>query len=527
MAFGHPAGNNFTLEQVQQWARHELPRRQISLVNPSFDLHMLRKVGIDLEAIGALPRGVQYKCALLDEKRRHYDLESMAQDYLGKSKVQNGALPENIHKMPGSLIADYAILDARLTLELDDYFEPLLNKQDLHRVAQLEDDLIYCVLHMECQGVLLDLPKLRRWDSEVALRVSELEKVMPLGVNPRSGPQLEKVFRYLGVADFARTDKDKPCFDENALKFYRNAYASNSKVVDLCDAILTIRAVTGLKSRYTSKYLKEVESNGILRYNLHQCRTGDNGTVSGRFSASGVNIQQVSAEEKQDPATASWIIRELFLPEPKAAWISGDASQIEFRLFAHYSGSDKLAAAYRDNPDTDFHAVVAEMTGLIRKLAKNVNFGMVYGMGQGKLANDLQLRPEEADDFFLQYHALFPEARKLMKKCMRIARQRGFVKTLLGRRRRFSDGLFLHAALNSVLQGSAADIMKKKLVKLYREMKSLEFNLQFTVHDEVNGSLYNPDKAAAIQELLNEQDFDLRVPITWNVKTGKNWREAA
>ena len=525
-AFGHPEGNNCTLEQVQRWAKNELPGRQISLVNPSFDLHMLKKAGIDLEAIGALPRGVQYKCALLDEKRRHYSLDSMSQDYLGKSKAQNGALPENIHSMPGRLIADYAILDARLTLEIDEHFEPLLDRQGLQRVAQLEDDLIYCVLHMECQGVILDTNKLQRWDTDVSQKIQELEKGILLGVNPRSGPQLEKAFKYLGFESFTRTEKDKPCFDENALKAYR---LNGGKVAALCDHLLTLRAVSGLKSRYTSKYLKEVGLDGLIRYNLHQCRTSDNGTVSGRFSASNINIQQVSAPEKQDPTTSSWIIRELFLPEPGSAWLSGDASQIEFRLFAHYSGSSKLVTAYQDNPDTDFHQVVAELTGLIRKLAKNVNFGMVYGMGQIKLANDLQLRPEQADSFFSEYHRRFPEARKLMNKCMRIARQRGFVKTLLGRRRRFTDGHSLHSALNAVLQGSAADIMKKKMVAVYRERKNINFNPRFVVHDEFDGDAYGDPLLVKkqLKELLDIQDFNLSVPILWRVKTGSNWREAS
>jgi DNA polymerase I len=525
-AWGHPSGNSHSLEQVRQWAAHELPGKEVSLVNPSLDLGMLKKEGIDLERLGAIPRGVQYKCALIDERRRKYDLGAMSLDYLKRSKKEEPWHAKDAHKQPGNEVAGYAKQDARLTLDLDNHFDKLLDKQDLQRVAKLEDDLIYCVLHMEDQGTFLDVPKLRRWDVEIEAEVARREKALR-GLNPRSEKEMTAAFQKLGFYDFSSTETGKNCFDKNAVKAYRAIGSGNKRLVALCNDVLALRAVSGLRTRSTEAFLEALRDGGILRYHLHQCRADDNGTVSGRFSASGINIQQVSAEEKQDPATLDWIIRELFLPRRGTRWLSGDASQIEFRLFAHYSNSEALIRAYLDDPNCDFHAVVATMVNLIRKLAKNVNFGMVYGMGQKKIANDLGLSPDKADAFFNDYHARFPEAKVLMERCMRVARERGYVRTLLGRRRRFPGGRQLHAALNAVLQGSAADLMKLKLIKLYREMKNLEFNLRFTVHDEVDGDLMNPERESDIRALLNEQEIPLKVPIVWNVKTGDNWRQAA
>jgi len=525
-SWGHPSGNSHDLDAVRRWAKQELPGKEVSLVNPSLDLGMLKKSGIDLEALGVIPRGVQYKCALIDERRRKYDLGSMSKDYLNKTKKEILWHPQHIHRQAGSDIKNYAIQDARLTLDLDNHFEELLTKQDLQRVAKLEDDLIYCVLHMEDQGTFLDVPKLKRWDEEIAAEVVKREKGLR-GLNPCSEKEMTAAFEKLGFHEFSATETGKNCFDKNAVKAYRAIGSWNRKLVSLCNDLMALRAVSGLRTRSTTAYLEAIRDGGILRYHMHQCRADDNGTVSGRFSASGVNIQQVSAEEKQDAATLRWIIRELFLPKQGTAWLSGDASQIEFRLFAHYSQSEALIRAYLDDPNCDFHAVVAVMVNLIRKLAKNVNFGMVYGMGQRKIANDLGLSPEKSDAFFTDYHARFPEAKTLMSRCMRVARERGFVRTLLGRRRRFPGGRQLHAALNAVLQGSAADLMKLKLVKLYREMKHLEFNLRFTVHDEVDGDLLNPYREKDIQALLNEQEIPLKVPIVWKVQTGINWRVAA
>lgn len=523
-SFGHQSENNCTVAKFRTWAKRELRGKKVSLVNPSLDLHMLKKIGVNAEVLRVVPRGVQYKCALIDEKRREYDLDSMARDFLGKLKKEAPCKPEDIWKAPGSLISDYAKYDARLTLELDRHFEPKILKQDLGRVAQLEDDLIFPVLHMELQGAILDVPKLHRWDAEVSEAILKLTKALG-GLNPNAPSQMEERFTSLGFTSYNLTAKSgRPTFDKNNLKLYRQV--GNPKVQALCDAVLALRAVISLKSKSTEKFSAAVVGD-ILRYHLHQCRTGDNGTVSGRFSASRVNIQQVSSPDKQDHATMRWIIRELFLPSQGASWLCADASQIEFRLFAHYSGSKRLQKAYRDDPDTDFHAVIAEMTSLIRKLAKNVNFGMVYGMGRAKYARDMQIPMDEADVFFDQYDERFPEAKGLMSRAMNVARKRGYVKTLLGRRRRFEDGRMLHAALNAVLQGSAADIMKLKIVKLYREMKHLDFNLRFTVHDEVDGDIFNLDRVEDIKGLLNEQEFDLTVPITWNVGTGLNWKEAA
>ena len=519
-AFGHPSGNNCTVEELKAWCHVTLRAPRISLVNPSYDIHMVSKIGVNLDEMGSTVRGVQYACALLDETRRHYDLKSMAWDYLKKDKLELD--PKEIHKMPGNMVAPYAKKDAELTLELDNYFAPLLAEQGLLEVSQLENDLIYSTLYMERQGVHLDMDKLYQWYKQCEERCVELEARIPVNVN--SGKQLEPFFQSLGIKNFWRTEKDAASFTEDALLQYRVEYIDNAKIVAAIDEVLKLRSLRSIRDKYLGKYIKGVDQYGLLRYNLHQCRSTDSGTVTGRYSSSNVNIQQVSAEEKQSDHTRDWIIRELFVPAKGTAWGSADASQIEFRLFAHYARANRLIEAYNTDPTTDYHSWVAEQTGLIRKIAKNINFMMVYGGGVNKYAREVKVSLAKANEFFDKYNKEFPEARVIMNTAIRIAKKKGYVTTLLGRRRRYQPGDRFYSALNAVLQGSAADIMKKKILAVYKNMKTLDFNLRFTVHDEINGDVEPGSDMKKVRELLNTQDFPLRVPILWDCKVGTNWR---
>jgi len=224
-----------------------------------------------------------------------------------------------------------------------------------------------------------------------------------------------------------------------------------------------------------------------------------------------------------------WIIRELFIPG-NGLFYASDAEQIEFRLFAHYSGSEHLYQAYRDDPKTDFHNIVLDIIRktrpeTTRKLAKDCNFAKIYGAGQAKVAEMLGLSPEDAKPFVDTYDAEFPEAGMLMRKAMKAARTRGWVKTMIGRRARFPERQFLHSALNRVIQGSAADLMKKKLVELYNERKRLGLTLRATVHDEVVGDVPDAEAGRLCDEVLDRQTTITHVPILWGGKTGANWRE--
>jgi DNA polymerase I-like protein with 3'-5' exonuclease and polymerase domains len=306
---------------------------------------------------------------------------------------------------------------------------------------------------------------------------------------------------------------------------------------------LHIRSLSSLRAKFLLPYASDLRLSGMLRYSLHQLPVDDEGgTVSGRFSSSGYdidppegsNIQQVAGKKqlasvKSDAELAGYIIRELFVPE-SGLWLSADAEQIEYRFFAHYAKPPAVIEAYRRDPRTDFHRIVMEMVKTVlptitRERTKDINFALIYGAGLKKIAAMLGLSTGETKILLDGYHSRFPEARRLLTSASMLAENRGYVKTMMGRRARFSkDDFRTYSALNRVIQGSAADENKLKLVALHKERKSTGFKMRFTVHDEVNGDVPDLESARRVREILNTQILPTCVPLLWKVCTGPNWK---
>jgi DNA polymerase I-like protein with 3'-5' exonuclease and polymerase domains len=516
--WGHEGGGNLDKGRVVNFLQRELKGKTLIMAEAKFDTNMHRKIGVDFEAIGCKLREVQFQAALLDgDERRSFKLDDMAEDYLNEKKV---VLPhKNIWQLPASIAGPYAEVDARLTFQLDEVLQPRIVAQDLATVLDVENELIYCVAEMERNGTPLDVEKLVAWlkevDAEYSAIILDLYAKYGRRVNPNAAKDLEQLFKQLGI-EYGFTEKSgMGSFTDGFLKSVDHPAAA---------AVRKARTLDSLKSKYLKKYDNERDGN-VIRYKLHQLKGDDYGTVSGRFSSSSINIQQVFDPERQADklGESRYTIRELFIPEPGKVWVKADASQIEFRLFAHYSQSKKLIQAYNDNPNVDFHSVVADVMRVKRKPAKGLNFGKLYGMGRDKMSRQTGLDREESDVLFDKYDELFPEAKVLMNRAMELAKTRGYVKTLLGRRARFATAARLHSALNRVIQGSAADVLKKKLIEVYNYRKELGLTMRMTVHDEVDGDLEDPGKAVTLKELLDAPILDIRVPLTWDVQVGPNW----
>jgi len=375
---------------------------------------------------------------------------------------------------------------------------------------------------MEREGAWLDVPKLERWIHEIESarvdRILEIHRRTGVRVNPNSAQTMRKLFNHLNV-------ELPDSFDEEHLKCIKG--------IPEIQMALEARQLASLLSKYCIKYRNAMEPGGRLRYQLHQLRADEGGTITGRYASSKINIQQVMKPDKQEPCTKLWVIRELFIPARDSyAYLSADASQIEFRLLAHYTkyiGSTRLIKAYQNNPDTDFHQLVTTdvlHNIMSRTFAKNVNFCKVYGGGADKVAMMTGRSVAEAEEMVATYDKLFPEAKKILNKMTHLAEKRGFVKTFLGRRRRFVSGDRFYSALNCVLQGTAADLMKLALLELYNERKTVQYVQRATVHDETDGDAMTDKSQKLVNELLAEQRLKLDVPITWSVGTGKNWKEA-
>ena len=525
LPWGH-RGGNLDEAVVKDWAKSQLREKHIINLNTRFDLHMMREWGVDLEAQGCTATDVGHQAALLDDNRRRFNLEELAQTYLGYGKLSSGIDATKMKEYHASQIAKYAEMDVRLAMELNDMFMPWIQEQDLERVLDVENRLIWAVCEMERNAAPLDMEKLTRWVKEVEqakLRLLwEINRESGLLFDPSKPSSWAKLFEHYGLEIPGRTETGKPSFTDEGVA------RTNHPVVQIARKA---KKLDSLQNKYITPYYEAAKGDGRLRYQLHQMRADEGGTVTGRFSSSNVNIQQVKTPEKQMSETGDqFLIRELFIPE-SGQWLSADAMQIEYRLFAHYAAPPKVLAAYESDPLTSFHFVVWEMVKQFKpdlqyKPLKNYNFAKLYGAGVRKQAEMLGIPLAEAKALNAAYDQAFPEAKQVLARAATAAEQRGYVKTILGRRSRFSGKMFLHKAFNRIDQGGAADIMKMKIVELHEQRKDTGFKLRFTVHDEVCGDVPDLEAALKVQKILNHQSFpELKVPILWDVKTGANWKE--
>jgi DNA polymerase-1 len=537
LPWGHASGN-LDEAAVKRWCLRELRGKRITNLNTRFDVHMLRAWGVDLAELGCTVSDVGHYAALLDDHRKSFSLENISHDYLksGKFTEVNGQRIDatRMASYPAAVVAPYAERDVWLVGELKRVMWPLLEGEDLQQMRQLEDDLIFPVVEMECNGAPLDVEKLAQWTRQSEKDYTEalfsIYRQTGLRVNPDSSDDLQKLFHHLGLEITAFTEKGRPSFTDAVLKNIAHP------VIQL---VRRAGKLADLRSKYLCKYSNSVGPDGILRYALHQLRADEGGTVSGRFSSSGLvngvgaNIQQVMAVEKQvDSYGEDYIVRELFVPRA-GLFLSSDAAQIEYRLFAHHAASPTVLKAYEDDPRVSFHKTVWNLVlpykpDLKYKPLKNLNFAKLYGAGPRKLALMLGMTEGEARSVLRVYAQLFPEVDALLARASRLAEERGYVRTFIGRRMRFPDKQRIHKALNGIIQGTAADVMKLKLIELYRTRRETGLTLRLTVHDEVCGDVPDAEAAQRVDEILNQQTGflqELRVPILWETNVGKNWKE--
>lgn len=543
LPFGH-RGGNLDEEAVRRWARAELRGKRLRGFNLKFDAHMMREWGVDLEELGCTLNDVSLSAALLDDHRVQYTLDSVAIDYVGVGKVK-GLPMKNLADLHASEVAPYAEQDVNLTDLIDAKMQPLLSAEGLQRVKQLEDRVVFVVCEMERNAAPIDEGLLREYESaslrELIQLSEEIREVVGRRIDVQKPAQFEAVFYALGIT---------PSVETRGSRSEDPTYSFADDVLDGYDhpvikKLQYARRLASLRNKYITAYLKAVEG-GLLRYQLHQLR-GDqensDGTISGRFSSSDKNIQQVMTVEKQKLRFGGkYVIRRLFKPAPGRFYLAADAAQIEYRLFADKSRSPKILEAYRRDPKTSYHKIVWEMVRpyapeIQYKEVKNLNFAKLYGAGVPKIASMLGVSQVVASEFVTAYNIAFPEVSRLLHLASSKAEERGWVKTLLGRRVRFKRGCRClgcikfngqpryHKALNGVIQGSAADEMKTKLVELHAERKYTGMTLRMTVHDEADGDVPDLESARRVDEVLNRQSFKLRVPILWETSVGPNWGE--
>jgi len=559
LPWGHAGAGNLDEDVVKRWAQREIRGKTIININTRFDIHMGRVWGVDFEAQGNQVGDVAHYAALLDDHRKHMNLDALIKDYLGEEPMRR--LDES--RMPSysaGAAAPRSMYNVDTVRRLREVMWPQLDAQGLQKVRQLEDDVIYVVCEMEKNGTPLNLELLEQWIKETAQlfqkALLDLYKETGLKINPNSSKDAAKLFRHLNIPFVELTATGQPSFTDNIIKQLEHPTIKLFRHA---------KKLASLNSKF-KKYRKAVGSDGILRYALHQLRSSkfdasdpaETGTVTGRFTSTeiapgvGINVQQVMKPEKQFLTYGDeFFIRDLHIPAPGMLFFSTDAEQIQYRLFAHEAQNPKVLQAYKEDPWLSFHKMTLAMfrvhkPDLPYRRCKDVNFAKLFAAGPTKLALMLdfishkefeELRAERANRYHPKlakvleilriYDKELPEVNDLLKRASKIAEERGYIRTILGRRIRFSDGQRLHKALNARIQGSEADIVKTKAVELHKTRKHTGLTLRFQVHDEFDGDTPDEKSAKLIGEILNHQSIDLRVPILWGTKTGVSWGDCS
>lgn len=558
----HNKGENLPVEMVYDWLRRELKGKTIIGHNiGAFDLPALYHDGLKLIGSGNTFRDTMHAAIIERPDAKSYSLDGCAKYYLGDDvgKVTGMAKDDLANYHPAE-VGPYAEQDTRLCWMLDPMIHGFLRRRELLSIYDLECRTITPVVEMQENGLFFDYPKAKSW---IDLARKDLDAAMLGigGINMNSPKQTQEACDRLGIA-YPWNWKCPNAECQEAFPSYRHegqAYTCWRCKLEMkassphfgkkflkhiehpfVKSLLKAKQLHKLLHTFLIPWVENIDpTDPILRFQLHQLRERDeegssSGAVSGRFSCSsvgsGAQPQQIWATANQiEEIGPEYLLRSLIIPAEGKKFLSIDASQIEFRLFAHYSENKPLIEAYQNDPTVNFHKYVAEhvLQGkLPYKKAKNINFGTLYNMGPAKFSREMNISVKEAVDMLEIYNEAFPAAKELRDACKRQAVLGHPTLTLYGRRFDWPEDRRKKAyvALNRLIQGSAADLMKLALVKAYEG--GYFSTMRLTVHDEIDGDIASPEAAADLKRALEAPEFcdnKLNVPLLWEAQIGDNW----
>lgn len=555
--------------KIIDWLKSELCRVKLIIAHRAqFDSTVLKNLGVT--GIDHLFDCTMIRAALIDEHRLTYDLDSLGLHHCGVGKDTDiyaelaemfGGQPTknaqigNLVRAPVYLVAKYAKQDARTCLKLWQAQELLIEAEGLRKICNFERQLFPHMVAMERRGVPVDINEAERATVVIAreMRDKQLQLNNEAGfeVNPNPSGSITKLFEprqndkgiwVLNDGTIAeKTEGGKASINADVLRRMKHPCAG---------LILRLRKLARAKDVFLAKHVLGHQYNGRVYPSINQTKNDEEaGTGTGRLSYTGPALQQMSSRDVEMAA----IVRAVFIPEKGQKWLKADWSQMDFRMFAHYLNDDAILDKYQQDPDTDFHKVTADITGLPRSPryagdanAKQINLGMVFGMGKGKLAWEMGLPytievkrgkefyvpGPEAEAVFDSYHSNIPGVQSLLTSAANIARHRGYVRTVMDRHIHFPGGQFVHKAGGLIFQGSAADCMKQKIIEASEWCTENDSTLLLSVHDELGAS--SPDDPKLAQDFSDMYcRFDgvitpisFRVPIRCSCGFGDNWYEA-
>lgn len=552
-------GLSFAVEEFEAYYIPVPPEREeaqkiVDIFKPAYENPSSLKTGqnIKYDMLVLARYGVDIKGKMFDTMVAHYvlqpelphNMDALAEQYLGYSTIKieeligpKGKKQKNMRDLPPGDVYEYACEDADVTLRLKNALHDELVRNDaIQLFEEVEMPLVRVLAAMELTGVRIDTETLRETSELFTLRMNKLE---------------EEVFALAGESFNLSSPKqvgeilfDKLKIDERAKRTKTGQYVTSEEVLEklrprheIVDRILNYR---GLK-KLTSTYVDSLPT--LINPSTGKIHTSFNQTVTstGRLSSSNPNLQNIPVRGDDGKE-----IRKAFIPEPGCTFFSADYSQIELRIMAHLSGDKHMIEAFLEGDDIHastaakiYHKPIADVTRDERRKAKTANFGIIYGISVFGLAERLNVPRSEARELIDGYFATYPRVREYMDESIERARRQGYIETLLRRRRYLPDinsrnaivrGYAERNAINAPIQGSAADIIKIAMVRIYNRFLSenLRSTMMLQVHDELNFSVVPEEREIVEQIVIHEMEnaYSLSVPLKADCGWGANWLEA-
>ena len=526
-------------------------QKEVALFRSFFENERIGKIGqnIKYDLLELRQYGITVKGKLFDTMIAHYLLnpeQRHGMDYLAESYLQyrtihieeligpRGKNQKNMREVDPEVVKDYAAEDADITLKLKNILEKEIRQNGLeHLFYEIEAPLVYVLADMEWTGVRLDLEALNELSRQYSAELEEIEQEIaamagtPFNVN--SPKQIgEVLFDRLQIAEKPKKTKTGQYkTSEEELEKLRHRHP-------IIEKILEQRSLKKLLSTYVDAFPLLVSPR------TGKIHTSFNQTVAatGRLSSTNPNLQNIPIRDERGRE-----MRKVFIPDEGCLFVSSDYSQIELRIMAHLSGDENMVEAFAKGQD--IHAATAakiykipleEVTGDMRRKAKTANFGIIYGISPFGLSERLNIPRGEAKELIDEYFSTFPGVRQYMDTSILQAREKGYVETIFGRKRFLPDinsrnaivrGYAERNAINAPIQGSAADIIKVAMIRIFTrfEEEQLRSKMILQVHDELNFNVF-PDELEQVRIIVTEEmenACSLNVPLKTDLGVGENW----
>lgn len=535
--------------------------------NLSFDYQMLKTANIHLDLTQCEDTGIL--ACLINEHEFTYSLDHLAKKYAKHkkgaievyeqlAKLYGGRATKNVqmprlHQAPVEIVAPYAMDDTKATLSLHDWQEQQISKQDLHQIVAFEKALTPVIIKAEMRGVRVDTDAAEQAvmavDQEVQNLQKELNDIAGFRCNPQPSGDMKKLFKPVWKdgnwwandgSKLPSTDAGGPSLGADSLRDMKHPAAA---------LIVELRSLIKTRDTFLMGHILESAHNGRVYPSIHQNKGESGGTGTGRLAYSGPALQQIPDRNKK----IAEIVKKVFLPEEGHSWVDMDEASFEVRIFAHLVATKEIIDAYTENPETDFHQFVADLTGLVRNAtyngqpnAKQLNLSAIFNSGDGAIADAMGLPWEwqsfvpkgsseevtykragpEAMAVIEKYHQKLPGVKRLAEKCKVQAEQLGFLCTALGRKLRFPNKRFSYKASGILIQATSADENKRNWMQIDDALKGTDAVMLLNTHDSYSLSIPIGEEETVCKKVKErlEEDRGLNVPLILEVnRPGKNW----